>query len=164
GPRGAGSGRLDRASDRWDDRAGPGRHDGRRRHLLVPGPAGRSPVSRPRDRPGRLGPDDRRPGRRAGPTRHDLPGRLRQLPPDGPALHLYATAADAGGAPLVRVYEAATHKLRFQVLAYQAGFTGGVRVAVGDVNGDGWADIITGAGPGGGPHVKVFSGRDGTEL
>jgi glucose/arabinose dehydrogenase len=68
--------------------------------------------------------------------------------------------ADAGGAPMVNVYDPQTRALRASFFAYDSSFTGGVRVAVGDVDGDGVADIITAAGRGGGPHVKVFSGVD----
>ncbi|MEQ9407061.1 MAG: Ig-like domain-containing protein [Fuerstiella sp.] len=66
--------------------------------------------------------------------------------------------ADAGGGPRVRVFSGADHSELFNFFAYDTSFTGGVRVAAGDVTGDGIPDIITGAGPGGGPHVRVFDG------
>jgi FG-GAP repeat len=67
------------------------------------------------------------------------------------------TGADAGGGPHVKGF-LPDGTLQLSFFAFDPGFQGGVRVAAGDVNGDGTADIITGAGPGGGPHVKVFDG------
>src|SRR5262249_35670134 len=49
-------------------------------------------------------------------------------------------------------------------IAFAPGFLGGVRVATADVNRDGYTDIITTPGPGGGPVVNVVSGRDGSLL
>lgn len=40
--------------------------------------------------------------------------------------------------------------------AYTPTFAGGARVAIGDLDGDGLREIVTGAGPGGGPHIRLF--------
>jgi hypothetical protein len=71
---------------------------------------------------------------------------------------------DAGTAPLVRVYDGRTGSLLRNFYAFAEAFSGGVRVAAGDVNGDGFADIITGTGPGVAAEVKVYSGADGIPL
>jgi hypothetical protein len=67
------------------------------------------------------------------------------------------TGAGQGGSPIVAVWDPYTGALLAQFMAYAEDFTGGVRVAVNDGNGDGVPDIITGAGPGGGPQVNVFN-------
>jgi hypothetical protein len=77
---------------------------------------------------------------------------------------LYAVGAGAGSAPEVKVYDSVTHQLKYDFMAYDQGFTGGVTVAVADVTGDGVPDIITGAGAGGGPNVKVFDGSTGKQI
>ncbi len=82
--------------------------------------------------------------------------------PDAPPI--LVTGADAGGGPHVKVFNASTRELLFEFMAYNPLFAGGVRVAVGDVNADGVPDVVTGAGPGGGPHVRVFDGRNGQQL
>jgi hypothetical protein len=70
------------------------------------------------------------------------------------------TAAGGGGGPHVRVFNGLDGSPLASFFAYDVTFTGGVYVATADVNNDGKDDIITGAGLGGGPHVKVFSGAD----
>jgi hypothetical protein len=74
------------------------------------------------------------------------------------------TSNDTGGAPMVTVHDATTNAVKSSFNAYDPRFLGGVRVATGYLNGDTIPDIITGAGPGGGPHVRVFDGATGTVL
>ena len=81
-----------------------------------------------------------------------------------PHLRPAVIGSGPGRAPLVNVFDQSTGEVRLSFLAYAPSFRGGVRVAMGDVTGDGVPDIITGAGPGGGPHVKVFDGVNGQQL
>lgn len=68
---------------------------------------------------------------------------------------LFAVSTDSGGGPIVKISFA--DGSGFSFFAYDTSFTGGVRTAIGDVNGDGVADLITAAGPGGGPHVIIWT-------
>ncbi len=75
---------------------------------------------------------------------------------DGDGQQEIVTGAGFGGGPHVRIFTSMGEAIG-GFFAYDAGFTGGVNIACGDVTGDGKAEIITGSGPGGGPHLKVFS-------
>ena len=72
-------------------------------------------------------------------------------------------AADAGAGPHVKVFTVSPGQPARQIgsfWAFDPAFAGGVWVAAADFDGDGRDDVIASAGPGAGPHVKVFDGRD----
>ncbi|WP_149114657.1 hypothetical protein [Limnoglobus roseus] len=77
---------------------------------------------------------------------------------------LYATGAGPGGSPLVRVFEASTGNERFSFFPYEQSFTGGVRVATGDLNRDGVDDIVTSPAEGGSARIEVFDGVTGIQI
>jgi len=67
------------------------------------------------------------------------------------------TGAGEGGGPVVAIWDPFTGALLNQFLAYDKNFEGGARVGISDGNGDGIADLLTGAGPGGGPQVNGYN-------
>jgi hypothetical protein len=73
-----------------------------------------------------------------------------------------AVGAGAGGGRAV-LY-GPTGEVLLSVAPFGAGFTGGVRVAHGDFNGDGVADLVVGAGPGRIALVQVLDGQTGAPL
>lgn len=80
---------------------------------------------------------------------------------DGDGQPEIVTSAGETGGPNVRVFKLLggdRAQLLSSFYAYAAGFTGGVRVAVGDFNGDGVNDVVTAPGFGGGPQIRVFEG------
>jgi hypothetical protein len=77
------------------------------------------------------------------------------------------TGAGAGGGPHVQIFRVnpATGQpsaLGPGFFAYDGAFRGGVTVEALDVDGDGRAEIVTAAGPGGGSHVRIFKIDPGT--
>ena len=77
---------------------------------------------------------------------------------------LVAAGNAAGSSSIARLLNAKTGAVIQKVQAYESSFLGGVRVAAGDVNGDGMPDIITAPGKGRTGLVKVFDGLTGQPL
>ena len=79
---------------------------------------------------------------------------------DGDGVPDMVIGSGPGGPPRVRVFAGSTGLQVADFFAFDPGLTGGVNVATGDVNGDGFNDIIAGAGPGGQPAVRAFNFAD----
>src|SRR5262249_9509516 len=76
-------------------------------------------------------------------------------------------AAGFGGGPRISIYDGQALSQRGQFLhpvgdffMFESTLRNGVFITSGDVNGDGFADVIAGGGPGGGPRVLALSGKD----
>lgn len=65
------------------------------------------------------------------------------------------TGTGSGMGPQVRIFDEDGNE-QVSFFAYDEDFRGGVRVAVGDVDGDGFAEIVTAPGQGGTPHIRIF--------
>ena len=80
---------------------------------------------------------------------------------DGDGRAELAVSADAGGGTRVQVFRVAGGGLVpvIDFLAFgDANFRGGSRVALADIDRDGAADLIVGAGVGGAPRMAIYSG------
>jgi hypothetical protein len=75
-------------------------------------------------------------------------------------------AAGFGGGPRVAAFNGAAltstggPKLFGDFFLFEPGLRNGAYVTAGDLDGDGFAELIGGAGPGGGPRIYAVSGRD----
>jgi hypothetical protein len=74
------------------------------------------------------------------------------------------TGTGVGGGPRVQVFDSVDDSVLRNFFAYADSFRNGVNVGTGDLDGDGRDDLLIGAGPGGGPHVRGISGKTDASL
>lgn len=72
-------------------------------------------------------------------------------------------AAGFGGGPHIRILNNNCEVINPGFFAFDKSLRLGVNMTVGDLNGDGKAEIIAAPGPGGGPQVRIFN-KNGTLL
>ncbi len=73
------------------------------------------------------------------------------------------TGTKDGGGAHIRIFNRDGVLIHPGFFAFDKAFRGGVNVALGDITGDGFLEIVAGAGVGGGPHVRIFN-RDGVLI
>ncbi len=67
------------------------------------------------------------------------------------------SAAGYGGGPHIRILNNKCEVINPGFFAYDKSARFGVNIGVGDLDNDGKAEIVTGPGPGGGPHIRIFN-------
>ncbi len=75
---------------------------------------------------------------------------------NGDGISEIIVGAGKGAEPIVKIFDYKGNLLS-SFLAYNKNFNGGVKVAAGDMNKDKKDEIVTGPGPGGGPHIRIFN-------
>ncbi|MFH0854185.1 MAG: S8 family serine peptidase [bacterium] len=75
---------------------------------------------------------------------------------DGDGIDEIITGAGFSGGPHIRIFDS-NGNIKSQFFAYAENFKGGVKVASGDIDGDGIDEIISGAGKGGRSHIRIFN-------
>ncbi len=76
---------------------------------------------------------------------------------DSDGVNEIITGTHLSGGPQIQIFNNLGKQKYPSFFAYDTNFRGGVNVACGDVDADGQADIITGPGLTGGPHIKVYN-------
>lgn len=75
------------------------------------------------------------------------------------------TAPKRGGGPHIRIFNRLGEAIDSGgFFAYDKTFRGGVNLACGDLEEDSRAELVTLPAPGGGPHVKIWSWNEGSQL
>ncbi len=82
---------------------------------------------------------------------------------DGDGKAEIVIGAGEGGGPEIRIFKPNGTLVRAGFFAFDPRFRGGVHVAIGNVVGSSGAEIIAGAGPLGGPQIRIFN-ASGTPL
>jgi autotransporter-associated beta strand protein len=76
----------------------------------------------------------------------------------------YVVGSGPGGVSNVQVLDGKTGAVLFAVQPFESSFTGGVYVAVGDINSDGTPDLVITPDEGGGPRVQIYSGSNFVKI